>query len=93
MRPSMKQISVKHLKLHRNQHRDQHRQDQRHVQLQQPRQQCPLEPTQLLILKEPHLHWQLSMKHLIIKKNQWHNQGYPDEVCPLFATVTIHVFT
>ena len=78
MRPSMKQISAKHLAHNRNQRRDQHRQDQRHVQPQQHRQQCPPEPTQLLIQKEPHLHWQQSMKHLIIKKNRWHNQRYPD---------------
>ena len=71
----MKQISAKHLAHNRNQRRDQHRQDQRHVQ---PQQQCPPEPTQLLIQKEPHLHSQLSMKHLTIKKNRWHNQRYPD---------------
>ena len=94
MRPSTKQILAKHLAHHRNQRRDQHRQDQRHVQPQQHQQQCPPEPTQLLIQKEPHLHSQLSMKHLIIKKNQWHNQRYPDRPARtksvLFATV--HVF-
>ena len=52
----MKQTLVKHLKHHRNQRRDQHRHDQRHVQPRQHQQQCPLEPTQLRIQREPHLH-------------------------------------
>ena len=89
----MKQISVKHLKHRRNQRRDQHRQDQRHVRPQQHQQQCPPELTQLLIQKEPHLHSQLSMKHLIIKKNRWHNQRYPDRPRNLSFFATVHVFT